>query len=78
MFPHVIGDSLIAFLDQSSRFLKPVYVGDTLYPMLTITDLRPGRTTGVVVMKATIHNQASKLVMDGEHRYLLRKRAPQP
>src|SRR5262245_20307713 len=23
MFPHVIGDSLIAFLDQSSRFLKP-------------------------------------------------------
>ena len=29
-FPHVIGDSLVAFLDQSSRFLKPVYVGDTL------------------------------------------------
>jgi acyl dehydratase len=78
MFPHVIGDSLIAFLDQSSRFLEPVYVGDTLYPMLTITDLQPGRTTGVVVMKATIHNQASELVMDGEHRYLLRKRAPQP
>jgi acyl dehydratase len=46
--------------------------------MLTITDLRPGRTTGVVVMQATIHNQASELVMDGEHRYLLRKRAPQP
>src|SRR3954463_1956265 len=24
IFPHIIGDSLIAFLEQSSRFLKPV------------------------------------------------------
>ena len=30
-FAHVIGDALIAFLDQSSKFLKPVYAGDTLY-----------------------------------------------
>jgi len=75
IFPHVIGDSLIAFLDQSSRFLKPVYADDTLYPMLTITELRPGRTTGVVVMRATIHNQSKELVMEGEHRYLLRRRA---
>jgi acyl dehydratase len=77
IFPHVIGDSLIAFLEQSSRFLKPVYVGDTVYPMLTITELRPGRTTGVVVMRVTIHNQARELVMEGEHRYLLRRRPPE-
>jgi len=76
MFPHVIGDSLIAFLEQSSRFLKPVYVGDTLYPWLTITELRPGRTTGVVVMRVEIHNQAGELVMEGEHKYLLRRAAP--
>ena len=75
IFPHVIGDALIAFLDQSARFLKPVYVGDTLYPALTITELRPGRTTGVVAMRATIHNQTRELVMEGEHRYLLRRRA---
>jgi acyl dehydratase len=74
LFPHVIGESLVAFLEQSSRFLKPVYVGDTLYPMLTITDLVPGRTTGVVVMRATINNQDGNLVMEGEHRYLLRRR----
>ena len=65
---------VIAFLEQSSRFLKPVYVGDTVYPALTITALEPGRTTGVVVMRATVHNQAGDLVMEGEHRYLLRKR----
>ncbi len=32
IFPHVIGDSLIAFLDQSSRFLRPVYVGRHALP----------------------------------------------
>jgi len=74
IFPHLIGDSLVAFLEQSSRFLRPVYVGDTLYPMLVITELTPGRTTGVVVMRVTIHNQDRELVMDGIHRYLLRKR----
>jgi len=78
MFPHVMGDSLVAFLEQSSRFLKPVYVGDTLYPSLAIIELLPGRTTGVVVMRATIHNQGGQLVMDGEHRYLLRKRPVAP
>jgi acyl dehydratase len=76
LFPHVIGDSLVAFLEQSSRFLKPVYTGDTVYPLLTITRLEPGRTTGVVVMRATVHNQAGQLVMEGEHRYLLRRRPP--
>ena len=74
IFPHVIGDALVAFLEQSSRFLKPVYAGDTLYPQLVITELRPGRTTGVVVMRVTIHNHARELVMEGEHRYLLRRR----
>lgn len=73
-FPHHLGDSLIAFTEQSSRFLKPVYVGDTLYPELVITELRPGRSTGVVVMKLTIHNQSGALVLDGEHKYLVRKR----
>jgi acyl dehydratase len=51
-------------------------VGDTLYPLLTITRLEPGRTTGVVAMRATVHNQARDLVMEGEHRYLLRRRPP--
>ena len=73
-FPHVIGDSLIAFLEQSSRFLEPVYVGDTVYPELVITRLEPGRTTGVAVLRATVHNQARELVMEGEHKYLLRRK----
>jgi len=72
-WPHMIGDKLIGFIEQSSKFLKGVYPGDTLYPELTITTLIPQRTTGIVVFAATIHNQKRELVLTGEHKYLLRK-----
>src|SRR5258705_201408 len=54
MFPHGIGESLIAFLEQSSRFLKPVYLGDTRYPALTITPLEPRRTKRLLVVVTVV------------------------
>lgn len=72
--PHVMGDSLIGFLEQSSKFLKPVYMGDTLYPGVKISDLKPQRTTGVMTVTTTVHNQDGELVLEGWHKYLLRKR----
>jgi acyl dehydratase len=74
LFPHVIGESLIGFIEVSAKFLKAVYPGDTLYPALEITELTPQRTTGIVVMRATVHNQKSELVLDGIHKYLLRRK----
>jgi acyl dehydratase len=73
-FAHVIGDSLIAFIEQSSKFLKPVYPGDTLYPGLTVAALTPQRTTGIVTIAVTVHNQKSEMVLTGEQKYLLRRR----
>jgi len=72
LFPHVIGESLIGFIEVSAKFLKAVYPGDTLYPALEITELVPQRTTGIVAMRATVHNQKSELVLDGIHKYLLK------
>lgn len=72
LFPHVVGEALIGFVEQSCRFLGAVHPGDTLRPELRITELVPQRTTGVVVMRSTIHNQRDELVLEGEHRYLLR------
>ena len=46
-------------------------MGDTLYPLLTVTELRRQRTTGVLTIRSTIHNQRSELVMAGEQKYLL-------
>ena len=76
LFPHLVEDSLKAFIEQSSRFLAPVFVGDTLYPALEVDELSPNRTTGIVGLRSTIHNQAGAMVLEGRHRYLLRKRNP--
>ena len=75
-FPFVVSDSLVGFLAQSSRFLKPVYSGDTLYSMLEIKALEEQRSTGVVTMKSTVHNQNRELVLDGEQKFLLKKWDP--
>jgi acyl dehydratase len=73
-FPFLVEESLIAFIEQSSRFLAPVYAGDTLYPRLTVTELKPQRTTGVLTLATSIHNQHRKLVLDGLQKYLIRRR----
>ncbi|MGI9385674.1 MAG: MaoC family dehydratase [Methyloligellaceae bacterium] len=75
--PHQMGDALIGFLEQSSTFLKPVYAGDTLYPELVIAELMAQRTTGVMTVASTVHNQDGVLVLEGRHKYLLRKRNPE-
>ncbi len=74
LFPYMVEDSLVGFLEQSSRFLKPVFAGDTVYPALEIDELTAGRTTGVVGFTSTMHNQRRELVLDGRQRYLLRRR----
>jgi acyl dehydratase len=74
MLPHFLEDSLIGLLEQSSKFLQPVYCGDTVYPALEITDLTPGNTTGVITLRSTVHNQHGQLVLQGEQKMLVRKR----
>ena len=75
MFPHMVEDSLRGFIEQSSRFLAPVLLGDTVYPCLTVDELSPNRSTGVIGLASTVHNQHGVLVMEGRHRYLLSKRS---
>ena len=56
--------SLVGFLEQSSRFVKPVYADDTIYPALEVTELTPGRSTGVVALRSTVFNQRRELVLE--------------
>lgn len=74
IFPYLVEESLMGFIEQSSRFLKPVYVGDTLYPRLEVAEIVLQRTTGVLTLRSTITNQKDELVLEGQQRYLLRKR----
>lgn len=74
LFPHMVEESLKGFLEQSSRFLHPVFVGDTLYPALEVDEVTPQRTTGILGLRSTVHNRKGVLVMEGRQRYLLRRR----
>lgn len=73
LLPHYFGNVFISFLELSCHFLKEVHSGDTLYPSLTITDLKPQGETGVVTTKVTVYNQKSDLVLEGQHKYLLKR-----
>lgn len=78
LFPYLLEDSLVGFLEQSSRFHKPVFAGDTLYPALEVSELTPRRSTGVIGLTSTVHNQRRELVLEGTMRFIIRKRQPTP
>ena len=78
LFPFMVEESLVGFLEQSSRFVKPVYAGDTIYPALEVAELTPGRSTGVVALRSTVFNQHRDLVLEGLQKFLIRRRSAQP
>ena len=73
-FHDMIGESLIGLTEQSSRFVRPVYAGDALQPLLQVVELAPNNSTGLISLRSTVHNQRRELVLEGTQRYLLRKR----
>ena len=73
-FPSEVRESLIGMIEISGKFLKAVYLNDTLYPSLKITKLTPQNTTGIICMKATVKNQNGIIVFEGQHKYLIKKR----
>ena len=73
-FPSEVRESLIGMIEISGKFLKAVYLNDTLYPSLKITKLTSQNTTGIICMKATVKNQNGIIVFEGQHKYLIKKR----
>ena len=70
-----VEESMGAFLSQTSRFLKPVYIGDTIYPELEVAELIPKKENGVVKIRSSLRNQKGEVVLEGEHVYLMKRRA---
>jgi acyl dehydratase len=42
-----------------------------------VTELTPGRSTGVVTLRSTVFNQRRELVLEGVQKFLIRRRAGQ-
>ena len=69
---HSLGKNLIGFIEQSSQFLKPVYCGDTIYPIFEINELSQNKSTGVMGLDVKIYKQNKELALQGIQRYLIK------
>lgn len=61
------------------RFIKPVFIGDTIYSTVDITDQRdhPRKTShGIVVETVTVTNQHGDAVLVCDHLHLVERRPP--
>jgi acyl dehydratase len=70
----LIEGSIVAFVEQSSRFLKPVLIGDTITPESEVSELMPKTNVGLLRLTTRITNQRGEIVLEGTHAYLIKKR----
>jgi 3-hydroxybutyryl-CoA dehydratase len=69
-----IEDAMVALVEEGARFLKPVFVDDTLTSRFEVAaiDQKPGRGVALVRFNVTLSNQRNEVVLEGHHSYLLR------
>ena len=63
-----------AFLEQTTRYLGPAFVGDTISPAHEVVGLERKRSGGLVTLRVTLRNQRGETILDGQHRYLMKYR----
>jgi len=67
----LLEESIVAFVEQTTRFRAPVFVGDTIYPEHEVIALERKRSAGLLTLRVALRNQRSEVVLEGEHRYLI-------
>ena len=73
----LIEDSIVAFLEQTTRFRAPVFVGDTLWAETEVTEVRESRsrpTHGIVSVRTRGVNQRREVVVEFARSFLVPKR----
>ena len=70
----VLEESMVAFVEQSARFLKPVLIGDTITPELEVSEVIPKTDVGLLRLMTRVKNQRGETVLEGMHAYLIKKR----
>lgn len=66
-------DAMVAFVEQGTRFLKPVFVGDRLTSRFEVAsiDPKPARGAALVRFNVSLTNNRNEIVLEGHHTYLL-------
>ena len=66
-----IEESIVAFLEQTTKFLAPAFIGDTIHPEHEVVGLERKRSAGLVTLRVLLKNQRAETILDGQHRYLI-------
>lgn len=76
----MLNDSLIAFYGiEKLRFVKPVFIGDTVHVTKKVTEvLERGADRGVVTFSTTVLNQRNEPVIMFSDKLVIKKRQPAP
>lgn len=67
----MIEDSIVAFVEQTTRFRAPAFVGDTISPEHEVVGLERKRSAGLLTLRVALKNQRGETVLEGEHKYLI-------
>ncbi|WJR80206.1 MaoC/PaaZ C-terminal domain-containing protein [Bradyrhizobium sp. NP1] len=75
---HQIEDAMVAFVEHGMRFLKPVFVGDTVKSEFEVASIarKEGRDKALVRFNVRLVNGRGETVLEGFHVYLLALRPP--
>jgi 3-hydroxybutyryl-CoA dehydratase len=67
----IMEQAMIAFVEQTTRFLAPAFVGDTIKPRHEVVNLERKRSAGLLTLRVTLTNQRGELILEGQHKYLI-------
>ena len=67
----LIEASIVALVEQTTRFLGPAFIGDTVKPEHEVVALERKRSAGLVTVRVTLTNQRGETILDGQHKYLI-------
>jgi 3-hydroxybutyryl-CoA dehydratase len=67
----LIVDSIVAFVEQTTRFVAPAFIGDTILPEHEVVAVDRKRSAGLVTLRVTLTNQRGETVLEGQHKYLI-------
>lgn len=69
-------DAMVAFVEQGTQFLKPVFVNDYLQSHFTVSSVvqKHGSSSAFVRFDVKLVNDRDETVLEGFHVYLLRAR----
>lgn len=68
--------AMIAFVEQGTRFLRPVFIGDTVQSFFEVNEIvaKPGKGTALIRFNVHLANDRGEKVLEGFQTYLLSNR----